>query len=333
MSVASTGDVISVSDTITGFVCKNSDQPSCKKCEDYRVRFLCPYDFFIQSQCWTDWFDRDDPAGDSGDWETLKDLRKENPGGVCDIPLQIEVRTTAGLSVASTGNVISVSDTTTGFICKNSDQETGMCYDYRVRFLCPPDFCRPKAPGCYTDWFDLDDPSGFGDSETLAALRDEYPERICKEPQQIHVLTISGLTMDETENHIHVADATTGFICKNDEQTHGTCQDFRVRFRCPTDFCTQKVCWTEWFDRDDPTASGDWELLSDLRKKFPEDICEKPLGIEVVTVDTNIPVASTGQATYIYSPTVGFVCRNQDQSCHQCFDYKVRFGCPCPCDD
>uniref|UniRef100_A0A673BV57 WxxW domain-containing protein n=1 Tax=Sphaeramia orbicularis TaxID=375764 RepID=A0A673BV57_9TELE len=197
----------------------------------------CTSVIMTDPECWTDWFDRDDPAGDSGDWETLKDLRKENPGGVCDIPLQIEVRTTAGLSVASTGNVISVSDTTTGFICKNSDQETGMCYDYRVRFLCPPDFCRPK------------------------------------------------------------------------------------------------VCWTEWFDRDDPTASGDWELLSDLRKKFPEDICEKPLGIEVVTVDTNIPVASTGQATYIYSPTVGFVCRNQDQSCHQCFDYKVRFGCPCPCDD
>ncbi|KAF3849962.1 hypothetical protein F7725_019681 [Dissostichus mawsoni] len=34
------------------------------------------------------------------------------------------------------------------------------------------------------------------------------------------------------------------------------------------------VCWTDWFDRDNPSGSGDWELSSDLRKENPGKICE-----------------------------------------------------------
>ena len=58
-------------------------------------------------KCLTPWFDRDNPSG-TGDWETLSDLRKENPGKICNNPLQIQVQTTSGASVASTGNVIAV---------------------------------------------------------------------------------------------------------------------------------------------------------------------------------------------------------------------------------
>lgn len=58
-------------------------------------------------ECWTDWFDRDNPSG-SGDWEILSALRKEYPEKICKNPLQIEVQTTSGVSVASTGNVIAV---------------------------------------------------------------------------------------------------------------------------------------------------------------------------------------------------------------------------------
>jgi hypothetical protein len=35
------------------------------------------------------------------------------------------------------------------------------------------------------------------------------------------------------------ADATTGFICKNEDQPDQTCLDYRVRFVCHPPFCNQ----------------------------------------------------------------------------------------------
>uniref|UniRef100_A0A8C6SXP1 WxxW domain-containing protein n=1 Tax=Neogobius melanostomus TaxID=47308 RepID=A0A8C6SXP1_9GOBI len=121
---------------------KNSDQRK-GRCSDYKVRFLCPIDFCTPPPgCWTDWFDRDNPSG-KGDFEILRKLHKENPGKICNNPLQIQVLTTGGQPVSSTGDIIDTSDTEIGFICKNSDQKKGRCSDYKVRFLCPTDFCAP----------------------------------------------------------------------------------------------------------------------------------------------------------------------------------------------
>ncbi|XP_010790828.1 cartilage intermediate layer protein 1-like [Notothenia coriiceps] len=60
-----------------------------------------------------------------------------------------------------------------------------------------------------------------------------------------------------------------------------------------------QVCWTDWFDRDNPSGSGDWEPLSNLRRENPGKICEYPLSIEVVTTDTMTPAISTGQTFYM----------------------------------
>ncbi|XP_061781364.1 cartilage intermediate layer protein 1-like [Nerophis lumbriciformis] len=139
----STGDVVAVADTTSGFICRNSDQ-NTGMCSDYRVRFRCPVDYCQQKDCWTPWFDRDNPSG-TGDYETLKNLYKENPNKICKAPIDIEVQTTSGLSMDSTGDVVAVADTTSGFICRNSDQNTGMCSDYRVRFRCPYDYCQRKG--------------------------------------------------------------------------------------------------------------------------------------------------------------------------------------------
>ncbi|XP_030260755.1 cartilage intermediate layer protein 2-like [Sparus aurata] len=91
-------------------------------------------------QCWTDWFDRDNPSG-SGDWETLRSLRRENPGKICPEPRDMEVTTLSGLSVSAAGEVIFRNDLTDGFVCRNQDQADRMCNDYRVRFSCPPQYC------------------------------------------------------------------------------------------------------------------------------------------------------------------------------------------------
>ncbi|XP_042359865.1 uncharacterized protein LOC121955842 [Plectropomus leopardus] len=199
--------------------------------------------------CWTDWFDRDDPSG-NGDWEDLSNLRKENPGKICSNPLTIEARTLLGFSAAAVGDVIYKIDTTSGFICRNQDQcMKNRCKDYEVRFSCPASFC-----GCWTAWFDRDDPSGAGDWEDLSSLRNENPGKICSQPLGIEARTLSGVIAAATGDVIHKSDTTSGFVCRNkDQYKNKLCNDYRVRFSCPSSFC-DPGCWTAWFDRDDPSG-------------------------------------------------------------------------------
>ncbi|XP_034383961.1 uncharacterized protein LOC117727655 isoform X2 [Cyclopterus lumpus] len=323
LSVAAAGDVIYRSDTTTGFVCRNQDQHN-KKCNDYRVRFSCPPSYCDKDVCWTKWYDRDDPSG-SGDWEILSYLHKENPGKICPKPAAIQAQTLTGLSVAAAGDVIYRSDTTAGFVCRNQDQHNKKCNDYRVRFSCPPSYCDKDV--CWTQWFDRDDPSGSGDWEILSYLNKEHPGMICPKPAAIQAQTLTGLSVAAAGDVIYRSDTTTGFVCRNQDQHNKKCNDYRVRFSCPPSYCDKDVCWTQWFDRDDPSGSGDWEILSHLHKEHPGKICPKPAAIQAQTL-TGLSVAAAGDVIYRSDTTTGFVCRNQDQHNKMCNDYRVRFSCP-----
>ncbi|KAI4802339.1 hypothetical protein KUCAC02_020187 [Chaenocephalus aceratus] len=176
----------------------------------------------------------------------------------------------------------------------------------------------------------IDDPSGSGDWETFSNLYKEHPGKICHKPQGIEATTLSGLSVAAAGEVIFKNDATSGFVCRNVDQTQKKmCSDYRVRFSCHPPFCGGGVCWTDWFDRDNPSDSGDWENLINLRKENPGKICENPLYIEVITTDTMTPAISTGEKFQTFNPTQGFVCLNKDQKSGDCRDYKVRFGCPC----
>ncbi|XP_051934898.1 mucin-5AC-like isoform X1 [Hippocampus zosterae] len=323
-SLSSTEDIIAVVDANTGFICKNDDQKS-GTCSDYQVRFICPIDFCKEHECWTPWLDGDNPSG-AGDYETISHLRHKYPCKICATPLQIEVQTIHGFSVAATGDVIHVADVETGFICQNYDQKAGSCSDYRVRFRCPLDFCNP--PECWTVWFDVDDPDNEGDFEEISKIWEQFPSEMCHMPSSIEARTKCGASVDSTGDVIYIADTETGFICKNSDEKR--CSDYEVRFKCPLTFCYPDVCYTPWFNHDDPRGTGDYELLSHLRPK--NHICDNPVDIQVVTAYDNYPFSHTGQIPYIYSATEGFACRNEDQNNHRCYDYKVRFGCPCQLD-
>ncbi|XP_017267251.1 cartilage intermediate layer protein 1 isoform X2 [Kryptolebias marmoratus] len=188
----------------------------------------------------------------------------------------------------------------------------------------------PYHVQAWTQWFDRDDPSGSGDWENLADLRKENPGKICRDPRDIEAVTLSGLSVGQAGEAILMYDTTSGFVCRNIDQPDKWCNDYKVRFSCAPDTC-ENVCWTKWYNRDRPSASGDWETLNDLQKEYPGQICAEPLYIEAVTTDEEIPAIRTGDNFYRYSPTVGFACRNQDQTSGYCKDYKVRFGClACP---
>ncbi|XP_028289907.1 cartilage intermediate layer protein 2-like [Gouania willdenowi] len=180
---------------------------------------------------------------------------------------------------------------------------------------------------CWTKWFDRDDPSGTGDWETLSSLRKENPGKICPNPADIEVVTLSGQSVSQAGEKIYKMDTTSGFVCRKKDQPDKKCKDYKVRFSCSQPFCDDGVCWTKWFDRDDPSGTGDWELLKYLKKKH--QICDTPLYIEAMTTGFPTPAGSTGQKFYVYNPTEGLVCRNKDQKWGKCHDYKVRFGCKC----
>ncbi|XP_072305266.1 uncharacterized protein [Eucyclogobius newberryi] len=179
---------------------------------------------------------------------------------------------------------------------------------------------------CWTEWFDRDNPSGTGDWELLGQLRKKYPGKICSKPVDIEARTLSGLTPAAAGDVVQM-NKDTGFVCKKKDQKDKKCSDYRVRFSCYSPYCAEEVCWSKWFDRDNPSGTGDWENLSLLRKKYPGKICKKPKYIEVVTVSGNVPAPATGQDFLIFNPTEGFVCKNKPGQ--KCKDYKVRFGCCC----
>ncbi|XP_035676170.1 cell migration-inducing and hyaluronan-binding protein-like [Branchiostoma floridae] len=96
--------------------------------------------------------------------------------------------------------------------------------------------------------------------------------------------------------------------------------NWRVLGACPR--------WTPWFDRDNPSVTGDWEVLSHLRPENPGQICRSPIDIQVRVKGTGQDAFLTGEVFEFYDVTTGFVCKKEDQPDNTCLDYEVRFCCP-----
>uniref|UniRef100_A0A674MBH1 WxxW domain-containing protein n=2 Tax=Takifugu rubripes TaxID=31033 RepID=A0A674MBH1_TAKRU len=166
--------------------------------------------------------------------------------------------------------------------------------------------------------------------EMLNLLRNAHPGKICANPVDIEARTLSGISAADTEISFSGRNgATTGFICRTKDQCKNKpCKDYRVRFSCHPPFCSS-ICWTKWFDLDNPSGTGDWELLINLHAAFPGQIPNSPNYIQAVTTNNNVPALSTGQVIHVFNPTFGFACRKKDQPNGICKDYKVRFGTKC----
>lgn len=178
---------------------------------------------------------------------------------------------------------------------------------------------------CETAWFDEGDASTDGDSELLGDLRRKHRMRICSNPVNMEAQTVSGVKAQYTGNTFHTHSASEGLRCLNSEQKWKPCDDYKVKFTCTGQFCSE--CRTRWFDYDDPTGNGDYEVLSDLLNIYPGEICPQPIAIEVQTVSGE-PASNTSDVFLNYDATFGFICVNSDQGSRSCEDYRVRFTCP-----
>ncbi|XP_029429898.1 uncharacterized protein LOC115074513 [Rhinatrema bivittatum] len=321
------------SDTLPlGFICENKKQNGSQMCLDYKVRFLCPREY--SGGCWSRWFDRDDPEGE-GDFESLDDLLKENTGEICAVPIDFVAQTVKGISPSSTGEIFVKNNCTAGLVCKNSNQNDEFCEDYKLKFKCPPEFC--KARECWTDWFNRDTVPGTGDYEDVPNLLISYPGKICANRLAIEARTTTGIPAAETGEIFSRNDPTEGLKCNNKDQVNKkSCSDYEVRFKCPNEFCEARRiggCWTKWFNRDEPTGTGDFEDVDSIYKANPGAMCTNATNIEARRSSDKMPASVTGEVFFRYNTNYGFACKITDQADYTCDDYEVRFRCPpsaCP---
>ncbi|XP_039268445.2 mucin-5AC-like [Styela clava] len=300
--------------------------------------YVCIYKVYSIPECpkgahWTGFYDRDNPSG-TGDWETLKDLRKEKKG-ICERPVAVDVRIVGYPDHANFwylgGNYIRDEDRSGsfGFVCKNKLQKDlykPPCKDYKVRFCCFPE---PKCDGGYwSPFYDRDDPSATGDWETLHDLRKKHPA-LCSKPSAIDARLLNGDPYQLGGDHVDIS-PTKGLVCENKKQKDHKCDDYKVRFCCHFKEPSCKGEWTQWFDRDNPSGKGDYETLSDLITESKGGskyyICHKPIGIDARALNPHRPWQAAYENVHI-SADKGLYCVNNEQSDKKCEDYKVRFCC------
>jgi len=158
------GDVFEIFDLERGLVCRGQHQKS-GVCHDYRIRYFCPNNSLPDLEAkhrvqqdkidrgdaaWTPYFTVDEPS-EYGDVEYLADMREAmGSGNVCATPLDIQVVAVSGeIDALETGDVFKTMRKDKGFICLNSDQTSGKCKDYKVRYLCPqlniPEMRQPEG--------------------------------------------------------------------------------------------------------------------------------------------------------------------------------------------
>ena len=88
-----------------------------------------------------------------------------------------------------------------------------------------------------------------------------------------------------------------------------------------------RYCWSQWFDRDNPSGTGDWETLADIAQQYPWTCARRPVLAECQATD-GTPFYQTGNRV-IFNSVDGCICRNIDNFPRRCRDYRIRVLCPC----
>ena len=80
--------------------------------------------------------------------------------------------------------------------------------------------------------------------------------------------------------------------------------------------------WSSWFDRDDPSGTGDYEILSKLHDN--KKLCDNPIAVEGRIKGSGETVTTQN----VELTRTGLICRNNKQPVGKhCFDYEARFCC------
>jgi len=325
----------------SGFWCVN-DENTDNGCNDYEVRFCCPR--FRVGTCegpqasWTGWYNDEWNKKNERLWVSNKQELELNQiygdGGACKEPTgaEVRVRPTGSTSFQNTMhdyslNLIQHLDLD-GYRCYNDEQlDTAAggkykCVDMEIRFCCEQALVYGECDQDgyeWSDWLNDDDATGAGDYETLAKFSGK---EACAAP----IAAQAQATDDGSVEYTHI-DTTIGFYCLNDEQSTGQCADFEVRYCCPkmqVGTCNVKGYeWTPYYNGDDATGTGDWEMLHNLE---PNQACLNPMGAKVRDTQAGY-YGTSDEVTHL--TLEGFYCLNEEQpSGMPCADFEISFCCP-----
>ena len=123
----------------------------------------------------------------------------------------------------------------------------GICESSEVG-SCTVDCGPPPAPYIqWSSWLNRDNPGGTGDWEMLADF--SITQVGCSLPAQIDAQTTSGVSWKNTGENLTVS-PDLGLVCRNADQSDGSCLDYRVRFGCATlDWTALPKAWHEDISR------------------------------------------------------------------------------------
>ncbi|XP_028416210.1 uncharacterized protein LOC114540129 [Dendronephthya gigantea] len=191
-----------------------------------------------------------------------------------------------------------------------------------------------RADSYWTSWLDRDDPSASGDWELYHSFAKEEHGPPCKagfEPVDANCrVKGSNMLWYEANQNISILNRCTprGFACVNSETQ--SCKDYEIQFLCYKPPADVNIYWTHWLDRDDPSASGDWELYSGFVDRDNNPPCKagfEPVGANCRVKSSNKPWYEANQqirSSYRCSST-GFACVNSKTQV--CEDYEIQFLC------
>ncbi|WP_163996674.1 hypothetical protein [Pyxidicoccus caerfyrddinensis] len=154
-------------------------------------------------------------------WDARGALLRQNSflGGLSDAMAE------AGVSWCDRCRVFALHDSRWDPSTPNTPVEP-LCQSAPIRDWIGPGNCS----GTWTPWLNRDAPSLSGDWESLVDFLGMG--QACPNPLGIECQTVTGVDWTQT-GQVYTCEPTVGGICRNVDQTNGTCFDYRVRFLCP----------------------------------------------------------------------------------------------------
>ncbi|KAL1787651.1 mucin-5AC [Sigmodon hispidus] len=253
---------------------------------------------------WTDWIDGSypGPGRDSGDFDTFKNLRSKGYK-FCEKPKNVECRAQffPNTPLEELGQDITC-NREEGLLCLNKNQLPPICYNYEIRIECCSvvDLC-----------------------STASATTHPTSHEVSTRTRTSWTKSLPSFTTKESHTHstsTHTETWTTG-------SPHTVTEP-------GTTHCQPQCQWTKWFDTDFPVPGphgGDLETYSNILRRG-ERICHRPEEITQLECRAEnhpeVTLEDLGQVVQC-DPTVGLVCRNQDQKdvSGMCLNYEVRVLC------
>ncbi|XP_076461744.1 uncharacterized protein LOC143294198 [Babylonia areolata] len=303
---------------------------------------------------WSAWINRDSPDAGDGDHEqmTASELAAFCPGGSIS---KINCQTADGIEYYSSGEILTCT-TDGGLQCNNADNFPIPCSDYKIQYLCscPASSATPTpttvvvapssatVPACHSSWsawINRDSPdAGDGDHEQMTASE---LAAFCPggSISKINCQTVDGIEY-YSSGEILTCTTDGGLQCNNADNFPIPCSDYKIQYECTchvvnndegptvTPAVLTTCGWTPWMNGHHPSADGEIETISALRKGA--QFCASPditaIQCQLVdnqTLSTQVQAVVTCDLRYD-----GLVCRQQDQPAGiTCPDFQVRFLC------